>query len=517
MKLKIEDQIIDVEHSTFIKILKQGKIPPQSLVRSRIITDGKWERVGDLEVFKIFLDGYTASEENLDNLINLIASDESKSSTETQFLSYQNKFPLLTLTLIALNIIIFILQTIYGGSTNHTTLLKFGAYDYSLIIRNNQYWRLISHTFLHIGISHILLNMTVLYFLGMALEGLYGKYRFLILYFLSGLAGGIASLIFVKGPIGAGASGAIFGLIGVMVAFGIQYRDEIPNRRKKSYGLRLLPFILIDIVLGFIIPGVNIAAHIGGLIGGFVMAWFFPPMIFSDNPRKENYAVKSLAILVIGMIILSGALVGLNIPESQADINLYQTKIRERYEEVLNKYESALNKPYDEKAYSLLERVYMILQEEMPEEKDQLNKKLEKLYNKAISEAPKNPVWYNNFAWLYVQMDIESDKAVTLALKAIQLSPDNPPYMLDTLAWAYLRNHQYEKSLETFEKVFDKGLSYEEDIFESTWNGIMEIAQSDVEIEVFMDFYNRMKSKTAGKPNWQDKLNTAYQLVLSRS
>lgn len=515
MKVKIKDQIIDMEYSTFIKMLKKGKIPPQSLIRSEIITDGNWRRLEDLEMFRTIMadlpdEGRT---ENIDEIISLLEAQKSDLSTELQFLSYQRKLPVLTLFIIAVNVGIFLIQTLAGGSKNEELLIKLGAYAYPLIVYKNEYWRLISHTFLHIGIWHLLINMGVLYLLGSTLEGLYGKSRLLILYFISGLAGGIASLALVKVPIGAGASGAIFGLVGMMVASGIRYRERIPKRQKRGFGLRLMPFIAADLLLGFIIPGINNAAHIGGLIGGFAFAWLFPPLFFSEKSGKEKKPVKDLAILVAGIIFLCEVFVGINFPSSQADVNLVvkrQLRIRDkRYEQALDKYESALDKPYDINSYRTLEGIYMAMRQRSPKHGNKWNKKLENLYSKAISKDPTNPDWYNNFAWLYVQMNVKHSKAISLALKSLELSSDRPLYILDTLGWAYLRANQYKKALNTFEEVFDRNALNEKNSYESSWNGVLEIARSNVKREVFMDFYNRMANKLERRPELQTKLESA--------
>ncbi len=178
-----------------------------------------------------------------------------------------NKQSKVTVILIAINIIIFLLMTIDGGSTSANVLISFGAKD-NLLIADGQFWRLFTAMFLHIGFQHIVLNMVTLYFLGSQIEYIFGSIRFLIIYLISGIGGNIVS--FALSPsISAGASTAIFGLFGAYLALGLEFKQNpyIQTVAKQFFILVILN--LISDLSG----SIDIWGHIGGLITGFLLAF----------------------------------------------------------------------------------------------------------------------------------------------------------------------------------------------------------------------------------------------------
>ena len=279
MKIQIDNQIYEIDEETLRLWLRVGSIPVETYVFSETLTNSEWMPLHEL--------GWN-NEQNWTR-----AADEShpfrrEFEKEKRFLSYQRRMPLVTLVLITLNTIAFILlDQFVGRSQEVANLIRFGAYSYPLIVENGEYWRLITNTFLHIGSFHFLLNMGILFILGNLLEGLYGRSRYIILYLVSAIGGSLASLIFVRVAIGAGASGAIFGLMGVVVALGLRHKDRLPLRRGRVFGMRLLPFIVLDVALGFIIPHINIAAHLGGLAIGFIAGLILPPAIYARWRARE--------------------------------------------------------------------------------------------------------------------------------------------------------------------------------------------------------------------------------------
>ena len=134
------------------------------------------------------------------------------------------KRPKMTIMLIVINIAMYLLMTVAGGSTNPNILIEFGAKDNALIAAG-QIWRLFTPMFLHIGFQHIVLNMVTLYFLGMQIEYLFGPWRFLVIYLVSGICGNIASFAFTP-AISAGASTALFGLFGAYLMLGESFRND---------------------------------------------------------------------------------------------------------------------------------------------------------------------------------------------------------------------------------------------------------------------------------------------------
>ena len=176
--------------------------------------------------------------------------------------------PYVTYALLAINILLFIIMVfvsgdgIYGFQTE--TLVKFGGNVKSLVL-NGEYWRLIASAFLHDGFLHLICNMYALYVLGIQLENFFGKTRFAIIYLFSAITGNLLSLVFADpNVVSIGASGAIFGLFGSLLYFGYYYRVYLGTILRTQ----IVPVILINLLFGIVTPGIDNAAHIGGLIGG---------------------------------------------------------------------------------------------------------------------------------------------------------------------------------------------------------------------------------------------------------
>ncbi|WP_078379711.1 rhomboid family protein [Sutcliffiella halmapala] len=179
---------------------------------------------------------------------------------------FQNGKPLFTYFFIALQLFFFYLLETNGGSQNSETLIKYGA-KYNPLILEGEWWRFITPIILHIGVLHLLLNTLALYYLGTAVERIYGNFRFLLIYLFAGFCGSLASFVFTP-SLSAGASGAIFGCFGALLFVGIAY----PKLFLRTMGTNILVLIGVNLAIGFAIPGIDNAGHIGGLIGGFLAA-----------------------------------------------------------------------------------------------------------------------------------------------------------------------------------------------------------------------------------------------------
>lgn len=212
---------------------------------------------------------------------------------------FKPKKPIITVSLIIINVIVFILMYILGkGSQDAFTLIKFGAFQKDLIL-GGEYYRLITYAFLHIGIFHLLFNCYALYVIGRQLESFLGKIKFLIIYLVSALCGSLMSMIFPI-SISAGASGAIFGLLGSLLYFGYNYRVYLGTVLKSQ----IIPLILINLIFGFMVSGINNAAHIGGLIGGILITMSLGIKYKSKKSEQINGIV--LLSLFLGFLIYMG-------------------------------------------------------------------------------------------------------------------------------------------------------------------------------------------------------------------
>ena len=169
------------------------------------------------------------------------------------------------------------------------------------LVAEGQVWRLVSSVFLHSGFLHLALNMLSLYFLGSFVENAFGRGRFLALYALSGLSGGIAYLYFGGFDTPAvGASGAIFGLLGGVLGYALRrgtFTWQNPVIRQ------LLILLAINLWIGLSIPNVSNTAHLGGLAGGFAFGFLVAPTVYS---RKAARALAPVLVVLGAEVLLIG-------------------------------------------------------------------------------------------------------------------------------------------------------------------------------------------------------------------
>ncbi len=184
--------------------------------------------------------------------------------------------PWVAIFFVIINLIVFIYESASGATTDIEHLLDMGASYGPYIVDGHQYYRLITHFFLHAGPDHLVNNMISLMVLGYATENMLGRVRFFTLYFLSGIAAGIASVYYnmnmVSEPsVSVGASGAIFGLSGALLVLLI-YR----NRKKLiTEAPRFLIYMGLSLYSGYLDPSIDHAAHMGGFVFGGVMCVVF--------------------------------------------------------------------------------------------------------------------------------------------------------------------------------------------------------------------------------------------------
>ena len=213
--------------------------------------------------------------------------------------------PVATYVLIALNLVVFGLMTLAGGSTNPEVLLEFGA-SYGPYFRHGEYWRLVMPMFLHIGVFHLLINMYGLYLLGRILERVYGYGRFALLYVGSGMFSSYLSMA-VGTHVAAGASGAIFGIAGAMLVAGLLHRASIPRRLRRVFGGGILLMVVANLIFGALVPGIDNWAHVGGLFGGMVLAGLIrPPQ--QDLSVQPAEAAPSQPVVIIPILVVALAM-----------------------------------------------------------------------------------------------------------------------------------------------------------------------------------------------------------------
>nr|WP_156956005.1 rhomboid family intramembrane serine protease [Carnobacterium pleistocenium] len=214
--------------------------------------------------------------------------------------------PVVTYTFLAIQILLFVLMTFDGGSTNVATLIKYGA-KFNPYIVLGEWWRLITPMFLHIGFIHLLMNSVILYYLGEQLEGMFGHLRFASIYLLSGIAGNLASFAF-SDALSAGASTALFGLFGSTVMLGQTFKyNPAVQQMAKSFSV----LIILNIVFGLFSSSIDLAGHLGGLLGGFLIS----TAISVPNPVSQWRNTRLLYGGLFGVMVIVLAYLGyLNTP-----------------------------------------------------------------------------------------------------------------------------------------------------------------------------------------------------------
>ncbi len=186
---------------------------------------------------------------------------------------FSKKRPIITYALIVSNIIMFLMLVLSGASVfniDPNILYSFGGLvNHHMMNSITDYFALISSMFLHANIIHLLINLYALYIIGPQLESFFGKAKYLTIYLVSGIVGGLVSMLFLgDNVVTVGASGSIFGLLGAFIYFGYHYRVYLGTVIKSQ----IIPILVLNLIIGLAISGIDMGAHIGGFIGGFITA-----------------------------------------------------------------------------------------------------------------------------------------------------------------------------------------------------------------------------------------------------
>ena len=197
--------------------------------------------------------------------------------------------PLVSRVLIGINLVVFLAMIgvgylffgVINGTEDTRVLLLFGA-KVNQLIAQGQVWRMFTAMFLHIGVLHLLFNLYALYLFGPQVEGIFGHRRFTAIYLIGGLFGSLASYTFVDN-LSAGASGAIFGLVGAISVYYLRYRDQFGGRAKAVLQ-NMAMIVVINFIFGLSSQGIDNWGHLGGLLGGALVAWGMIPRYLPPTP-----------------------------------------------------------------------------------------------------------------------------------------------------------------------------------------------------------------------------------------
>ena len=237
------------------------------------------------------------SEEGLQLFMKITGDINRKNKSDGEKVEeiFKPKKPYVTIAIIAINVIVYIL-TVYFGDSVYANFAVSGR----MIIENHEFYRIITGGFLHSGLLHLALNMYSLYIIGSQMEGFQGKVKYSITYIYSLITGSMLSMILNNGT-SVGASGAIFGLLGSMLAFGYYYRVYLGGVLKSQ----IIPIIIVNLLIGFASGGIiDNYGHIGGLIGGILITIALGVKYKSTNFEKINGAIVS-TLFVVGMLFIA--------------------------------------------------------------------------------------------------------------------------------------------------------------------------------------------------------------------
>ncbi len=237
---------------------------------------------------------------NLDLIINVTNDINEKTLKSNKLFEkvFSPKKIIVTKILICLNILVFLAMYLFGnGSQDIATLLIFGA-NYKPLVLGGQIWRLLTCAFIHIGLIHLLVNMYSLSIIGYQVETYVGKWKYLVIYLVSAISGALFSLV-GEASVSAGASGAIFGLLGALLYFGYHYRLYLNSVLKNQ----IIPIIIINLGIGFLIPGIDVLAHIGGLIGGYLITM----ALGLEGKSKRKDMLNGWIVLILYLSFLAFA------------------------------------------------------------------------------------------------------------------------------------------------------------------------------------------------------------------
>lgn len=327
---------------------------------------------------------------------------------ERRPVSLRLRKPTITYILIIINIAMWAFLNYFSfrtGRSYNELLSVFGA-KVNIDILNGQYWRFFTPIFLHANITHLLVNCYSLYAIGPTVERIYGHAKFLFIYFIAGFMGSLLSFMFSVNP-SVGASGAIFGLLGALLYFGVEY----PNLFKVYFGRSILTTIAINLAYGFMNTGIDNFGHIGGLIGGFLASGIVK---VKGSNKTKWYLSKTVFIVLTIVLGFTGLVYGFNYGN-----NIALVKLEELY-----KHDS--NQNWNEAA--------KVGEEILKQKPTDRNISIEVLWMTAKAEAVAGN--YN--------------KAVEHGKTLAKLSPRDGHYMLGIV---YYDMGQYELSREELQKA----------------------------------------------------------------
>lgn len=352
-----------------------------------------------------------------------------------------------TIALIAINAIVFIVMALNGVSIfspQADQLIRWGAKVTPLVLINNEWWRLATSVFIHIGLLHFAVNMWALWYLGILAERLFGNIGFLTIYLVSGFGGSVASLYFNPVGASAGASGAIFGIVGALIAFFATKELKIPQQISRRILLNLLIIVGINLVIGFSFNGIDNAGHIGGLLTGLGAGFFLrrrlPPV---RAPRRylRYLGVAGIAAYLLITLLTVSPFYRNNVLPAEA--------VREYFEK--GQYIKALE----------------VLEQHAPADKDS-----------QVIRSMKSVV-YGNAGWEYY-LKGDFSRCIELSKKAVDLDPVVALYAHYNIALCYLRMERFEEARRLYSELENGEIKLEKTAHDGAVGDLVDLVRKGI-------------------------------------
>jgi len=357
--------------------------------------------------------------------------------------SYKSPSYPVTLALIGVNTLVFAAMVLRGVSFFFPTpqqAIAFGA-DFGPLTLNGQWWRLVTSMFVHFGIIHIGVNMWALWNLGRAGEILMGRFSYLLAYFASGILGSIASVYWQPMAAGAGASGAIFGMAGVLFTFVYLKKTPAHLQINKKMLSSLGGIIFYNLVIGASIPGISNAAHVGGLVMGALVGALLPAASASESSRRTRL---SLVVVFCAASLFASAVAAKHFRSGVAELPSIQGLISQgKNDEAIKRLqEITAREPQFAAAHDLLAKLYL--------SGGDYAKAISAL-EKANAADPSNTTYQRQLAGAYLAAK-QFDQAAAFFQKLVRANPRDARNYVG-LGTAYMELQQYDAAISAFSQA----------------------------------------------------------------
>ena len=339
--------------------------------------------------------------------------------------------------IIGMNVAVFAAMVLRGVSPlqpKSDELLEFGANFGALVVIEQEWWRPLTAMFVHIGVVHLLVNMYSLWNVGGFVERLLGKPLFAAVYLLTGLAGSFASVMWRPSSISAGASGAIFGLFGVVIGFTFRAREQLPPTTVQSLRSSIVATLAFNLLFALSTPFLDHAAHLGGLCVG-VLAGVMATASALERPGQRaswgSQAIVLATVVGLGVLAETRTRHRKNL-EWELHVQLATAALEaRRFDEVVRHATRALEKRDEPLGHELRGQAYIMLGNYEPGIED-------------LRRGAQEPMSKNNLAWALVRLNANLDEALKLADAAV-LAEANAAY-LGTRCWVHVARGELDEA-----------------------------------------------------------------------